>query len=360
MKKMILSDERRRSLLYPSTGQIHLVIDTDAKNEVDDQFAIAWALRSKDRFIVDAVYAAPFAHDCFRQFNQAEDAMEKSASAVGHSAGPADGMEQSFQEIQKLFALLDEPTADRVFRGAERYIGSDGAPVESEAVRDLILRVHKSQEPIYVAAIGAVTNIASAILVDPSIVDNMVVVWLGGNALGFGQGVEFNLIQDLRAAQTIFNSGVPLIWIPCLNVASLLSVSECELREYLLHTTPIGDYLARTVLDAFSDPQSDIAFMKLNQSSSLRENSDEDDGYLAQFPTEKVAWSRIIWDIATIAILKNPNWLPSKLIPSPVLHDDYTWETTASNRHLIRMATHCYRNMVFGDLFEALTKPERE
>ncbi len=42
------------------------MIDTDAKNEVDDQFAIAWALRSPERFQVEAVYAAPFSHTVFR------------------------------------------------------------------------------------------------------------------------------------------------------------------------------------------------------------------------------------------------------------------------------------------------------
>lgn len=356
MSRAEMSAERRSALLYPPAGQIRLVIDSDAKNEVDDQFAIAWALRSTERFRVEAVYAAPFAHDCFRQFDQSEEALSQSASAVGHSAGPADGMEQSYQEILRLFALLGEPTEGRVYRGSARYIEQDGVPVDSEAARDLVRRVHASPDPLYVAAIGAATNVASAILLDPTITENMVVVWLGGNALGFGQGIEFNLIQDRRAAQVLFDSGVPLIWVPCLNVASLLSVSECELRHMLLNTTPIGDYLAKTVLAAFADPLSDIAFMKLNRSSNLRGNSDEPEAYLAQFKTEHVAWSRIIWDIATIAVLKNPNWTPSKLVPSPVLREDLTWDTTDQSRPRIRMVTHCYRNMVFGDLFNTLAK----
>ena len=60
-----LSDEERKQKLDIPAGKIHLIIDTDAKNEVDDQFAVSWALRSPDRFIVDAVYAAPFSHACF-------------------------------------------------------------------------------------------------------------------------------------------------------------------------------------------------------------------------------------------------------------------------------------------------------
>ena len=47
---------RRQKLTIPE-GRLRIVIDSDAKNEVDDQFAIAWALRSPERFQIEAVYA---------------------------------------------------------------------------------------------------------------------------------------------------------------------------------------------------------------------------------------------------------------------------------------------------------------
>ena len=47
---MMLTNEEIHSRLQIPAGKLHLVIDSDAKNEVDDQFAIAWALRSKERF----------------------------------------------------------------------------------------------------------------------------------------------------------------------------------------------------------------------------------------------------------------------------------------------------------------------
>ena len=56
---------RRQKLTIPG-GRLRIVIDSDAKNEVDDQFAIAWALRSPERFQIEAVYAAPFSHTVFR------------------------------------------------------------------------------------------------------------------------------------------------------------------------------------------------------------------------------------------------------------------------------------------------------
>ncbi|MDR1949972.1 MAG: hypothetical protein LBQ38_11320 [Spirochaetaceae bacterium] len=51
-------DRIRNALQFP-LGKVRVVIDTDAYNEVDDQFAITWALRSTDRIDVEAVYAAP-------------------------------------------------------------------------------------------------------------------------------------------------------------------------------------------------------------------------------------------------------------------------------------------------------------
>ena len=62
-----MDDKTRRQKLSVPPGKIRLVIDSDAKNEIDDQFAISWALRSPERFQVEAVYAAPFSHTVFQR-----------------------------------------------------------------------------------------------------------------------------------------------------------------------------------------------------------------------------------------------------------------------------------------------------
>lgn len=41
-------------------GKVDVVIDTDAFNEIDDQFAIAYLIRSVEKLNTRAVYAAPF------------------------------------------------------------------------------------------------------------------------------------------------------------------------------------------------------------------------------------------------------------------------------------------------------------
>ena len=58
-----LSTEFLIRRLEPPTGKVRMVLDTDTYNEVDDQFALAYALRSEDRIDLEAVYAAPFFND---------------------------------------------------------------------------------------------------------------------------------------------------------------------------------------------------------------------------------------------------------------------------------------------------------
>ena len=344
-------DERRRRLSVPS-GRIRLVLDTDAKNEIDDRFAIAWALRSPDRFCVEAVYAAPFSHDCLRSLFGGKSL--EHAPGITYAEAPAAGMEQSYEEIVKLYQMMGMDPAGKVFRGAGEYLVDKGAPVDSPAVQDLIRRAMSSPEPLYVAAMGAITNIASAILLEPALVEKIVVVWLGGQPLYFDHGMEFNLMQDVAAAQVLFDSGVPLFYIPCMNVASLLSLSKDEVEARLMGKGELATYLGTEVLHSFQHPQGAILAASMFRRSYLMHREDQDEAYLNQFQSQYVAWSRVIWDVSTIAFLKNPNWVPSTLVPAPVLQKDLYWALTQPSRHLIRVANYCHRDLIFGDMLHCI------
>ena len=219
----------------------------------------------------------------------------------------------------------------------------------------MVERVNRSEDVIYIAAIGAITNIASAILLDPGIVNKIVVIWLAGQPLEFGHGIEFNMMQDIEASQIILNSGVPLILIPCMNVAALLSASAEELKKNLEGKNPICDYLYRIVKKDFADMEAEAAMVKMDRSGYLRGREDRDEEYMSQFKSDHISWSRIIWDIAAIAYLVNPNWITSTQVHSPILNDDLTY-TKDESRHLIRVANYCHRNFIFGEMFYRLTQ----
>ncbi|MBT3265804.1 nucleoside hydrolase [Candidatus Poribacteria bacterium] len=300
-----LSDESLRSRLAWPEGRVRMVLDTDTYNEVDDQFALCHALLSPDRLQVDAIYAAPFHNN--------------------RSAGAEDGMEKSYEEILRLLGMLGVEDDGFVFRGSREYISSAARPPRSEAVTDLIERASASSEddPLYVVAIGAITNVSAAILAEPSIIEKIVIVWLGGADVHRGSAREFNLGQDLIASQTVFDCGVPLVHIPCRNVTSHLHTTIPELEHYLGGQGRLCDYLVDIVKGYVSD-------------------------------AGRYGWSKVIWDISATAYLINGDWVPTHLAPSPVLTDDFRWAVGA-DRHTIRAATYVKRDPIFRDVFTKLT-----
>jgi len=291
----------------PVDRSVDLVLDTDAYNEVDDQFAIAHALRSEHT--VEALYAAPFD-------NQRSD-------------GPGDGMTQSYEEIERVLDRMGESRP--VCRGAKRYMDHAGDTVESPAVSDLIERAHADRDgPLYVVAIGAATNVASAIAADPSIASEVVVVWLGGTPHGWHTASEFNLSQDVPAARVLFDSGVPLVHVPTVNVSEHVRTTVPELR-----TLFGGD-------DGRSADSEGIGPFLVDRVA----------GYEGASGT---AWSKVIWDLAATAVLVTPGAIETVRVPSPILTDAETWSRDDA-RHDVCVVRRVDRDAVFADLAERLDR----
>jgi purine nucleosidase len=307
MEYPLIPEAVRLERLQPPTGKVRMVLDTDTYNEIDDQFAVVYALLSPERVDVAAIYAAPFHNN--------------------RSSGPADGMEKSYEEILRLLERLDRSPDGFVFKGATGYLREDLQPYRSAAALDLVERALASppDDPLVVVAIGAITNIASAILIEPKIIERIVIIWLGGNALHWPHTREFNLQQDVRAARLIFDCGAPLVQIPCMGVTTHLLTTVSEIEQYVRGRGAIGDYLA----DIF-----------------------------CAYEHDHFGWSKVIWDIATIAYLIDPSWLDTELVHSPVLTDQLTWSVDHS-RHLIRYARYLHRDPIYRDLFAKLEARHR-
>lgn len=296
-----------RLLALPS-GRVRTVLDTDTYNEIDDQYAVAYSLLSPEKMDVEAVYAAPYLND--------------------RSTSPADGMEKSYEEIFRLLDFLGRRDGMPVFRGSDRFFEQKGRPVESPAARDLIDKAMKPGDgPLYVLTIGCPVNVSSAILMEPKIKEKIVVVWLGGTTHQWPSAREFNLRQDVMASQVLFDSGVPLVQIPTKNVSEHLRTTVPELERHMRGKSRIGDYL----------------FGQFLQYQAVHTHGKGPD-----YP-----WSKVIWDISAVAWLKNPEWVPSQIVPTPVLTDEVTWRRQAG-RHKMRVATDLDRDAVFADLFARL------
>jgi len=297
-----LSQELLIRRLNPPQGKVSIVLDTDTYNEIDDQFAVIYALQSKDSIQLEALYAAPFYNSL--------------------STGPKDGMEKSYDELEKILSVMGKTGEIPIYKGSEAYLPAADVPVESAAARNLVERAmaRSEDDPLYVVAIGAITNVASALLMEPSIVERIVVVWLGGHALHWPDTKEFNLAQDLHASRIVLDSGVPLVLVPCMGVTSHLLTTLSEVEDYVKDKGAVGSYLYETYKN---------------------------------FHDDHTGYSRVIWDISTIAFLNNDAWLASALVHSPILSEDFRWSFDSS-RHFIRYVRHVNRDKVFQDLFAKL------
>jgi purine nucleosidase len=299
-----LDESFRLKQLEPPTGKVRVVLDTDTYNEIDDQFALAYAFLSKEKIELEAVYAAPFHNN--------------------RSIGPADGMEKSYEEILRLLKILGKSPEGFAFRGSDRYLEDVTKPIRSDAALDLVKKAMASspENPLYVVPVGCITNVASAILIEPEIIKNIVVVWLGGNGLNWPHQKEFNLMQDVLAARVVFDSGVPFVVMPCRPVVSHFHTTLPELKHYLAGKNELSDYLYNIVVE---------------------------------YSGGREAYSKVIWDVIAVAWLVNPGWIKTTLVHSPVLTDQVTFSVDHS-RHFIRIAEELNRDAIFRDMFEKLTR----
>lgn len=201
----------------PEGKMVRLIVNTDAKNEADDQYAIVHALLSP-KFDNRGIIAAHFGN-------------EKSP----HS------MEDSYDEVLKMLDLMDFPR-DLAYKGADRRLPDEKTPVESQGARLIIEEAMKESDmPLYVIFLGPLTDMASAYLMEPRIAGRLTCIWIGGGKYPEG-GYEYNLNNDIRSARVVMNSDMPVWQIP-RNVYSQVIVSLAELEYKVRPCGELGRYL---------------------------------------------------------------------------------------------------------------------
>jgi inosine-uridine nucleoside N-ribohydrolase len=210
-----------------------VIINTDAKNEADDQFAIVHGLLSPtfdNRGLIPAHFGT-------RRSDRS--------------------MAESREEIDRLLDLLRMTGSITVADGAATAIPDEQTPVDSPGAQLIISESKLAGEgdPLFVAFLGPLTDMASAILLDPEIVRReVVVIWIGGrdySGLDAYPGIEFNLSNDIPAANVVFGSGITVWQVPS-DVYTKVSVSYAELEEKIGDAGPLGQYLIKQLVE-FND-----------------------------------------------------------------------------------------------------------
>ena len=277
-----LSAEHYQHILREPDGRVRCVIDTDTRNEIDDQYALAWAFLSRDKLEIEGIYAAPYSFlERIKEQRAADRIRQRGATSADDrrllarhigllrrldEAGidvhddqqldpqgtvlvtPGKGMELSYQEILNVSDKLGVNFAERVFRGSDRYLTDMDTPVESEAIEHLIATAKTANGRRSAASGGDWRGDQCGMrlcLLAPEIIPNIVVSWTAGYPTTVIDVVQpsFNMEQDVLASQLLFDSGVPLVYLPGFHVGAQLSLSLPEVEAWVRGKGDIGDYL---------------------------------------------------------------------------------------------------------------------
>ncbi len=318
-------------LLEPPSGVVDVVIDTDTTNEIDDRFAIVWALLRPDRLRVLGLHAAPYSHedrlvrraDVVTELERArfDSVLDRWDGELATSA--AEGVRRAADECRTIVQLLGSDVP--VVNGSASFLVDERTPVRSDAAERLVELAHEAREaPLQVLAIGAATNVASALLLDPTIRERIVVVWTAGYPSFWPhRNASFNLAQDVAAGRVLHESGVPFTYLPGYYVGEQLRVGLPELEQHARGRGPAGDYLY------------DLAAG-------------------SPFMSTRPGATKVIWDLVDVAWVLDPGWLQTGLVPTPRIGADLRWEDAGPGRHPMREGRGVQRDAVFGDLYRVL------
>ena len=215
----------------PDGKKVRMIVDTDCKNEADDQFALAHHLMTP-KFIVTGIIGA--------HFNK-----NPQEWGDGHTA------EASVKEVHKVLQLMGLDGEYEVQMGSEYPLKDENTPNPSDGA-DMIIReaMREDPHPLFIACQGALTDLAIAILREPKICERMTCIWIGGGMYPEG-GFEFNLLQDIPAANIVMKSAMPVWQIPIMKYKQM-AVSLAELQAYVYPCGELGKYLVEQMV-AFND-----------------------------------------------------------------------------------------------------------
>ena len=208
----------------PENKKVRVIIDTDAKNEADDQFAIVQALLTP-QFIIKGIIGTHFG----------TRRTERS-------------MEESYEECLKILDLMDLTGKVDVLRSSLSAVKSESDYEYTEGAARIVEEALSGEtSPLFVVFLGPLTNLACAYLHNPEIAGKLIAIWIGGDVYPEG-GEEFNLSNDITAANIIMKSGIELWQVP-KNVYRLMRTSLAELQDRVYPYGKIGKYLFEQMVE---------------------------------------------------------------------------------------------------------------
>jgi purine nucleosidase len=301
--------------------RIHMIIDADANNELDDQHALAYALLSGEHFVVEGVTvnATRYGGDIQGHYDEARRVLD--LVSAGQAIPLLAGANGSFEEIRP---SLGSPTFD-------------GAA----AVDFIIERAHAPRDrPLVLLPVGKLTNVALALEKDPSIASKVRVVWLGSN---YPEPGEYNQDNDPESLRYVLSVDVPFEMVTVRygkpSGTDAVRVTQAEVNARM---PGLGPRTTAPVPGRHGEAFQTFGDYAVNLFEHIDYNSDPP--------------SRALYDMAAVAIVKNAGWARSREHPAPALVGRQ-WEERPDNPRAITIWEDFDRDAIMADFYHTLQHP---
>jgi hypothetical protein len=301
-----------------SPARIPVILDSDANNELDDQHAIAYLLFNGDLFDVRGITVnrTRGGGDVNKHYEEAERVVK--LCQLDGKVSIYKGAEGNFPEIQ---ATLDEPDFD-------------GA-----AAVNFIIEQARAQQAgkLVLIPIGKLTNIALALEKAPDIAEKVRIVWLGSNYPDPG---EYNQENDTASMSYVLQQNVPFEMVTVRygkpSGSDAVRISPADVEANMKGKGPqIDTPVAGRHGGSFTN-FGDYAY-DLFQHIDLHGDPP----------------SRALFDVVAVAVVKNPSWGESHLIPAPRLVNDQ-WQEQPENPRKITVWENFDSESIILDFYDRM------
>lgn len=301
--------------------RLKVLLDTDANNELDDQHAMAYLFFNSDTFNVVGV----------------------TVNATYNGGG----INEQYEEAKRVMQLTNVYGKLPLLKGADSSFAAirpqlqqddfDGA----EAVNFIIEQAHRmDREKLILLPVGKLTNIALALEKDPSIASKVRIVWLGSN---YPEPGEYNQDNDTVAMNYILNMEVPFEMVTVgYGKPSGTGAVTANRKEIAQRMPGLGPKVAEPVSG--------------RHGGSFQNFGDYSVNLFDHIETYDEQGTRSLYDMAAVAIVKNPGWAESKEIPAPVLINNQ-WVERPGNQRSIIVWENFNKEAIMNDFYNRMKHP---
>lgn len=283
-----------------SDSRLAVIFDTDANNEVDDQHALAYLLLSDSVFNVKGVTV--------------------------NSTYNGGGVEQHYKEAERVVKLCNKHDQVQLYMGAQSDFEQIKHSIDSsvfdgyQAVNFIISEAKKQDhEKLILLAVGKLTNAALAVKKDTSIIPKLRIVWLGSN---YPEKGEYNLENDVEAMNYLLQTQIEFEMAVCRygepSGTDAVRVTQSDVIENM---SGVGPKILEAVEGRHGQKFSNFGDYSVNLFSHIE--------YYGNPP------SRALFDMAAVAIVKNPNWAIKKSISAPSMVNGFWIDHPGNKRKII-------------------------